>query len=85
MSRARRIGRGPSDRGTAADRLTDPDGWNATTGTTTFEGRDGNDTLVSKNGGFDRITCGTGFDSLVADQAALDTVPAGSGCEFVIR
>ncbi|MFJ3727078.1 hypothetical protein ACIPYQ_31575 [Streptomyces sp. NPDC090045] len=72
--------------GTAADRLTDSDGWNANTGsTTTFEGNGGNDTLVSKNGGFDRITCGTGFDILVADQAALDTVPAGSGCEFVIR
>ncbi|MGW0749304.1 hypothetical protein [Streptomyces sp. NPDC002587] len=72
--------------GTAADRLTDPDGWNANTGaTTTFDGRDGNDAIVSKNGGFDRIECGTGFDIIVADQAALDNVPAGSGCEFVIR
>lgn len=68
------------------DRLTDPDGWNANTGTTTtFDGRGGNDTLVSKNGGFDRILCGSGFDIVVADQAVLDNVPTGSGCEFVIR
>ncbi|WP_412077594.1 hypothetical protein ACLF6K_24530 [Streptomyces xanthophaeus] len=72
--------------GNGNDRLTDTDGWNASTGTTTtFDGRGGNDTLVSKNGGFDRILCGSGFDILVADQAALDTVPTGAGCEFVVR
>ncbi|MEU9146107.1 hypothetical protein [Streptomyces sp. NPDC048349] len=68
------------------DRLTDPDGWNASTGSsTTFDGRGGNDTIVSRNGGFDRILCGGGFDIVVADQAALDTVPTGASCEFVIR
>lgn len=72
--------------GGGADRFTDPDGWNAATGTTTtFDGRGGNDTIVSKNGGFDRILCGVGFDIVVADQAALDAVPLASGCEFVIR
>lgn len=55
------------------------------TNTVTFSIVGGNDTLVSKNGGFDRILCGSGFDILVADQAALDTVPTGAGCEFVVR
>ncbi|MFD6974531.1 hypothetical protein [Streptomyces sp. NPDC059949] len=73
--------------GSGNDRLTDPDGWNSSPSGTSFSGGGGNDTIVSKNGGFDRISCGGGFDLLVADSAALDAlVPTpGHGCEFVIR
>ncbi|MEU9373584.1 hypothetical protein AB0D94_07445 [Streptomyces sp. NPDC048255] len=31
------------------------------------------------------VTLTMAFDILVADQAALDTVPTGAGCEFVVR
>ncbi|MFZ3500045.1 hypothetical protein ACODT5_43710 [Streptomyces sp. 5.8] len=74
--------------GSGADRLTDSDGWNASPGSTlTFDGRGGNDTVLSRNGGFDRINCGenTGdFDMLLADSATLDAVVPGT-CEFVQR
>ncbi|MER5765180.1 hypothetical protein [Streptomyces sp. NPDC002082] len=74
--------------GSGADRLTDADGWNASPGTTlTFDGRGGNDTVLSRNGGYDRINCGenTGdFDMLLADSATLDAV-VPSTCEFVQR
>ncbi len=75
--------------GSGNDRLTDPDGWNSPLSGNSFSGGGGNDTIVSKNGGFDRIACGSGFDILVADSAALDALatapPPGHGCEFVIR
>ncbi|MCX5405494.1 hypothetical protein OHA37_16560 [Streptomyces sp. NBC_00335] len=74
--------------GSGADRLTDSDGWNASPGSTlTFDGRGGNDTVLSRNGGYDRINCGenTGdFDMLLADSATLDAVVPGT-CEFVQR
>lgn len=74
--------------GSGADRLTDSDGWNASPGSTlTFDGRGGNDTILSRNGGFDRINCGENagdFDMLLADSATLDAVVPGT-CEFVQR
>ncbi|MFD7262182.1 hypothetical protein [Streptomyces sp. NPDC059874] len=72
--------------GFGTDRLTDPDGWNSPIpiGTVTFDGRGGNDTIVSRNGGYDRVQCGGGaFDLVVADAATLDNIQAG--CEFVVR
>ncbi|WP_329383586.1 hypothetical protein OG625_21645 [Streptomyces sp. NBC_01351] len=74
--------------GSGNDRLTDSDGWNASPGTTTtFNGRGGNDTIISRNGGFDRINCGESafdFDMLLADAATLDAVVPNT-CEFVQR
>ncbi|MFD6887069.1 hypothetical protein [Streptomyces sp. NPDC059957] len=74
--------------GSGPDRLTDSDGWNASPGTTlTFNGRGGNDTVLSRNGGFDRIDCGENpadFDMLLADSAPVDAV-VPSTCEFVQR
>ncbi|MFD9726718.1 hypothetical protein [Streptomyces sp. NPDC059072] len=69
--------------GDGNDRLTDRDGWNSAPSATTFNGRGGNDTIVSRNGGYDRIECGSGSDLLVADSAALDVVVGG--CEFITR
>ncbi|KPI13033.1 hypothetical protein OV450_2924 [Actinobacteria bacterium OV450] len=71
--------------GNGNDRLTDPDGWGSTPGETTFVGQGGNDTIVSRNNGFDKISCGPGFDLVVADSALLDTLVTGSQCEFVQR
>lgn len=74
--------------GSGPDRLTDSDGWNASPGSTlTFDGRGGNDTILSRNGGFDRINCGENTadsDMLFADSANLDAVVPGT-CEFVQR
>ncbi|MFJ5546319.1 hypothetical protein [Streptomyces sp. NPDC093225] len=68
--------------GGGADRLTDPDGWPAAPSGTTFDGRAGNDTIVSRNLGYDRVVCGSGFDIAIADNAGLDVL---SGCEFAQR
>ncbi|MEV8533916.1 hypothetical protein [Streptomyces sp. NPDC051211] len=71
--------------GDGPDRLTDFDGWNGPTLiTVTMIGRGGNDTIVSRNGGFDQIDCGAGFDVLLADRAPRDTVVPNT-CEFVQR
>ncbi|MEU6664839.1 hypothetical protein [Streptomyces sp. NPDC046727] len=71
--------------GSGPDRLTDPDGWTGPTLiTVTMVGRGGNDTIVSRNGGFDQIDCGTGFDVLVADRPPLDIVVPNT-CEIVQR
>ncbi|MGW0392986.1 hypothetical protein ACWDYJ_19230 [Streptomyces sp. NPDC003042] len=73
--------------GRGNDRLTDPDGWNTPTMATTFEGREGNDSIISRNGGFDRIDCGENsfdFDVLIADPANLDAVVLNT-CEYVDR
>ncbi|MFJ6937349.1 hypothetical protein [Streptomyces sp. NPDC101132] len=69
--------------GNGTDRLTDTDGWDAGPTPTTFNGRAGNDTLISRNLGYDRVECGSGFDIAIADNASLDTVVPG--CEFVQR
>jgi hypothetical protein len=72
--------------GDGPDRLTDSDGWNGPTLiTVTMIGRGGNDTIVSRNGGFDQIDCGPGFDVLVADRAPRDTLAVPNSCEFVQR
>ncbi|MFJ6783081.1 hypothetical protein [Streptomyces yangpuensis] len=71
--------------GNGNDRLTDPDGWGSTPGDTTFVWQGGNDTIVSRNNGFDKISCGPGFDLVVADSARLDTFVPGAQCEFVQR
>lgn len=73
--------------GSGPDRLIDPDGWNAAPGSTTFEGRGGNDTIVSRNGGYDRIDCGESpadLDILLADAATLDHLVPNT-CEYVRR
>ncbi|WP_129593407.1 hypothetical protein [Streptomyces sp. C] len=72
--------------GDGPDRLTDSDGWTtATVITVTMVGRGGNDTVISRNGGFDRISCGPGFDVLVADRAPRDSLVLPNTCEFVQR
>ncbi|WP_251091532.1 hypothetical protein [Streptomyces sp. Caat 7-52] len=71
--------------GDGPDRLTDLDGWNGPTLTTvTMAGRGGNDTIVSRNGGYDQVDCGSGFDVLLADPASRDLVVPNT-CEFVQR
>ncbi|MGE7390420.1 hypothetical protein ACQKM2_33570 [Streptomyces sp. NPDC004126] len=74
--------------GFGPDRLMDSDGWSVSPGsTTTFEGRTGNDTIISRNGGLDRIDCGENpgdFDLLLADSALIDFV-VPSTCEFTQR
>ncbi|RSS50698.1 hypothetical protein EF912_21640 [Streptomyces sp. WAC07061] len=70
--------------GPGPDRLTDPDGWNTVPLLTlTMAGRGGNDTIISRNGGFDHVDCGTNFDIVVADRTDRDFVEPG--CEFVQR
>ncbi|MFC8453367.1 hypothetical protein [Kitasatospora sp. NPDC057223] len=64
------------------DRLTDPDGRTAAPATASFSGGGGNDQIASRNGGFDQVDCGPGFDVVVADPAALDAV---LNCEVVLR
>ncbi|MGW4687787.1 hypothetical protein ACWEPM_23215 [Streptomyces sp. NPDC004244] len=71
--------------GNGNDRLTDPDGWGSTPGDTTFVGQGGNDTIVSRNNGFDTISCGPGSDLVVADNARLDTFVTGAQCEIAQR
>ncbi|MEV6651768.1 hypothetical protein [Streptomyces sp. NPDC051219] len=39
--------------------------------------------ITSRNGGYDQIECGPGFDIVVADAASLDVVDAS--CEVVRR
>lgn len=72
--------------GNGPDRITDPDGWNAPPGNLpSIDGRGGNDTIISRNGGFDRVNCGAGpFDMLIADPATLDSVVPNT-CESVQR
>ncbi|MFG2873778.1 hypothetical protein ACGFYU_01925 [Streptomyces sp. NPDC048337] len=72
--------------GDGPDRLSDFDGWNGPTLiTVTMIGRGGNDTIYSRNGGFDQIDCGPGLDVLVADRAPRDSLVVPNTCEFVQR
>ncbi|MFC9293708.1 hypothetical protein ACFTWH_06590 [Streptomyces sp. NPDC057011] len=72
--------------GGGPDRLIDLDGWNGPTLiTVTMIGRGGNDVIVSRNGGFDRIDCGSGFDVLAADRASRDFLVTPNTCEIVQR
>ncbi|MCJ1678595.1 hypothetical protein MTF65_14800 [Streptomyces sp. APSN-46.1] len=68
--------------GSRGDRLSDPNGWPSPQSQDTFVGNAGNDTILSRNGGYDRIDCGDGFDTVIADSAARDVV---LNCENVIR
>ncbi|MEU2236321.1 hypothetical protein [Streptomyces vietnamensis] len=70
--------------GTADDHLADPDGWPTRPTQATFRGLAGNDTIISRNGGYDRVECegGTG-DTVTADVAALDVVT--NTCETINR
>ncbi|MEV7614706.1 hypothetical protein [Streptomyces sp. NPDC089799] len=70
--------------GTGPDRLTDNDGWVTAPGTNTFEGRGGNDVIISRNAHFDRVDCGPGLDVAIADPATLDVVVPGT-CEVLSR
>ncbi|MEV8530626.1 hypothetical protein [Streptomyces sp. NPDC051211] len=69
--------------GEGPDRISDPDGSNSVHLLQTIDGRGGNDTIISRNGRFDTIQCGPGFDVLLADRVGVDTVLGG--CEFVQR
>ncbi|MEV8533659.1 hypothetical protein [Streptomyces sp. NPDC051211] len=69
--------------GDRADRLTDPDGWPSPQSEATFMAEGGNDTIISRNRGYDRIDCGSGFDTVIAGPLARDAV--SSNCENVIR
>jgi hypothetical protein len=70
--------------GTADDRLTDPDGWPARPFQATFRGSAGNDTIVSRNGGYDRVECeGGAADTVTADSVILDRVT--NTCETINR
>ncbi|MFF9106747.1 hypothetical protein [Streptomyces sp. NPDC014805] len=69
--------------GNAADHLQDPDGWPAPPVRATFRGSGGDDVIVSRNGGYDRVECENGNDTVTADPAALDRVTAT--CETVDR
>ncbi|MFD0358223.1 hypothetical protein ACFVHW_31495 [Streptomyces sp. NPDC127110] len=68
--------------GSRGDQLSDPDGWPVPQAQNTFTGGAGNDTVLSRNRGYDRIDCGDGFDTVIADSAARDVVV---NCENVIR
>lgn len=68
--------------GTRGDQLSDPNGWLTPQSEDTFVGGGGNDTILSRNRGYDRIDCGDGFDTVIADSAARDVV---ENCENVIR
>jgi hypothetical protein len=69
--------------GAANDRLEDPDGWATRPTVATFRGSSGDDVIVSRNGGYDRVECENGIDTVTADSTALDTVT--STCETVDR
>ncbi|MEU3725352.1 hypothetical protein [Streptomyces sp. NPDC031705] len=72
--------------GSGPDRLTDPDGWTGPTLTTvTMAGRGGNDSIISRNGGYDQIDCGAGIDVLIADPAPRDALTTPNTCEIVQR
>ncbi|MFD9407076.1 hypothetical protein ACFWBN_08640 [Streptomyces sp. NPDC059989] len=68
--------------GTRGDQLSDPNGWPTPQSENTFVGNGGNDTIFSRNRGYDRIDCGAGFDTVIADSATRDVV---ANCENVIR
>ncbi|RSS47918.1 hypothetical protein EF912_25895 [Streptomyces sp. WAC07061] len=68
--------------GSRGDQLSDPDGWPVPQAQNSFVGGGGNDTIISRNRGYDRIDCGDGFDTVIADPAARDVVV---NCENVIR
>ncbi|MGW2723745.1 hypothetical protein [Streptomyces sp. NPDC001492] len=70
--------------GTADDRLTDPDGWPSRPLQATFRGGAGNDTITSRNGGYDRVECEGGTaDTVTADSVILDRVT--NTCETINR
>ncbi|MFF4499551.1 hypothetical protein [Streptomyces sp. NPDC001401] len=70
--------------GTADDHLSDPDGWPAHPIRATFRGGAGNDTIISRNGGYDRVECEGGLnDTVTADLANLDRVT--NTCETINR
>ncbi|MEV4430046.1 hypothetical protein ACN9M0_00770 [Streptomyces sp. R-07] len=70
--------------GTADDHLEDPDGWPVRPVRATFRGAAGNDVIISRNGGFDRVECeGGSNDTVTADLAALDRVT--NTCETINR
>ena len=50
-----------------------------------LRGNEGNDTLVANDGQLDRITCGGGADSVIADPLDLILDEATGGCESVQR
>ncbi|WP_190155947.1 hypothetical protein [Streptomyces litmocidini] len=69
--------------GTADDHLEDPDGWPVRPLQATFRGLAGNDVIVSRNGGYDRVECEGGNDTVTADPAVLDRVT--NTCETIDR
>lgn len=64
------------------DRLTDPDGWASLPVDPSFLAGAGNDQIISRNGGFDRVDCGPGIDTVVADRVGTDVL---ANCEYVYR
>ncbi|WP_455358781.1 hypothetical protein [Streptomyces sp. SYSU K21746] len=72
------------DAANGSDRITDPDGWPTLPAGLTVAAKGGNDIVIVRNGGFDRVHCGTGFDTVIADPAARDFVDPLT-CERVIR
>jgi hypothetical protein len=70
--------------GTADDHLEDPDGWPTRPLRATFRAAYGNDVIISRNGGYDRVECeGGANDTVTADLAALDRVT--NTCETINR
>ncbi|MFI1655171.1 hypothetical protein ACH4ZU_09710 [Streptomyces sp. NPDC020472] len=69
--------------GTADDHLEDPDGWPTRPLQATFRGLAGNDVIISRNGGYDRVECEGGNDVVTADPAVLDRVT--NTCETINR
>ncbi|MER5207534.1 hypothetical protein [Streptomyces sp. NPDC002825] len=70
--------------GSADDHLQDPDGWPTRPDLATFRGLAGNDVIISRNGGYDRVECEGGTNDVVtADLAALDQVT--NTCETINR
>ncbi|MGW8768180.1 hypothetical protein ACWGN5_37525 [Streptomyces sp. NPDC055815] len=70
--------------GTADDHLQDPDGWPTRPDRATFRGLAGNDVIISRNGGYDRVECEGGTnDTVTADLVALDQVT--NTCETINR
>ena len=69
--------------GSAGDHLEDPDGWPFRPFQATFRGLAGNDVIISRNGGYDRVECEGGNDTVTADLAFLDRVT--NTCETINR
>lgn len=70
--------------GTGDDHLEDPDGWPVRPLRATFRAGYGNDVIISRNGGYDRVECeGGSNDTVTADLAALDRVT--NTCETINR